>query len=68
MRRATITMMIYVGVVLTIWVGINMFASTNSCLAGFCTGYPCVTTMECGSGCVCAKATYEVEGICATVD
>jgi len=60
-------MMNYVGVVLTIWVGISMYAyTTQSCLAAYCTGVSCVTNLECGGGCVCAKPTYKVQGICVS--
>lgn len=63
-----IRMMIYVGIVMTIWMGIGIYAytTTKPCLAAYCTGMTCVTHLECGGGCVCAKPTYKVQGICVS--
>jgi len=58
---------ISIAIMFSLGLGFYLY-KTTPCFAAYCTGRSCVTNLECGSGCVCAKATYEVEGICASID
>jgi len=58
---------ISIAIMFSLGLGFYLY-KTTPCFAGYCPGQSCFNSSECYGTCVCAKKSYEVTGLCLSID